>query len=106
MARERNKNIDIVKSLAIMMVVLGHCGFPLRNVFSLFHVPLFFMASGFCYNDKHSKSIKNILILIKKRLKQLYVPFVVINIPLILLHNLFIKINLYTLNIDGVSIDI
>lgn len=98
MENVRNKNIDIVKSLAIMMVVLGHCGFPLRGIFSLFHVPIFFMASGYCYNSNHSKSIKDILKLVKKRVKQLYVPFILINIMLILFHNFFIKINFYTNN--------
>ena len=46
--RLRNHYIDVLKGLLIILVVLGHFDKGvLHNVIFLFHMPLFFMASGF-----------------------------------------------------------
>ncbi|GFP74252.1 acyltransferase family protein [Clostridium fungisolvens] len=53
---------------------------------------LFFFISGYCYNDKYSDDI---LLLVKKRLKTLYVPFLKYELFLLLFHNVFVTINIY-----------
>lgn len=58
-------------------------------------MPLFFFISGYFYKDKDSD---NPLKLIVKRIKTLYIPFVVYQIIFLLLHNFFYKINIYSNN--------
>lgn len=68
--------IDIAKAIALFFVVLGHL--PLKGqvfdwIFS-FHMPLFFILSGMTLNiDKY----KNIFEYIKKKVKQLLIPFAI-----------------------------
>lgn len=42
----RNKDIDFIRGIAIILVVYGHIGLPLGNIISFFHMPLFFFISG------------------------------------------------------------
>ena len=44
----RNKIIDVFRGILILMVVLGHSGCTsLHDIVFLFHMPLFFVLSGF-----------------------------------------------------------
>jgi len=43
---KRNKDIDIIRGIGIILVVCGHIGL-IRRFAYLFHVPLFFFASGY-----------------------------------------------------------
>lgn len=52
MIQMRNTKIDVIKGMAIILVVLGHCGFPATNFIYLFHMAVFFIASGYCWNEK------------------------------------------------------
>lgn len=96
----RNQTIDIVKGFGIILIVLGHSGFPYTDVLYLFHVAIFIMASGYLYNTENSSSIKKSLAYSLKKLKGLYIPYVFWNIAFLSLTNLFIKINIYTDNKD------
>ena len=56
----RNKAIDITKAIGILLMILGHCaGIPgiLRNFIFSFHMPLFFILSGYFYKPKEIKDI-------------------------------------------------
>lgn len=99
-SNKRNYTLDIVKGIAIILMVGGHAEFPIRHFIYLFHMAIFFMVSGFFFQSKYSDSVKNIWEFIKKRLKGLWLPYVVCNIIFSLLHNFFIKINFYTNNTD------
>lgn len=46
--KKRIDEYDIIKGLAIIMVVAGHASCPqlLHNMFYLVHMPLFFIVSG------------------------------------------------------------
>lgn len=59
---------------------------------------VFFMASGFVYRDSTSDNLSSVWKGIKKRVKGLWLPFVIANFIFVLLHNYFIKINVYTDN--------
>ena len=47
--------IDTLKAIGIMLVFLGHSGAPFHDGIYLFHMPLFFIISGFLWNmDKYA----------------------------------------------------
>lgn len=75
-------------------MVMSHAGLPieLRAYISMFHMPLFFICSGYCFKDKY---IGCFLEYVVKRIKGLYVPFVKWGILFLLLHNVFYKIGFY-----------
>lgn len=66
--------IDFVKGVAIFLMVLCHAG--LQNSFTQwiysFHMPLFFIVSGFLVGD----SYKPIIPYIKRKSKQLLIPYI------------------------------
>lgn len=73
--------IDICKGLGMILVVLGHTGLSKISqvtyewIYS-FHMPLFYLLSGLCFNnDKYRK----FNIYIKRRLKTLILPFFTLN---------------------------
>ena len=66
--------LDITKSLAIILMVLGHTSIPqiVSNFIYAFHMPVFFIASGWCTSwDKYS--FATFLI---RRCKTLLLPFI------------------------------
>lgn len=57
----RYKYIDTIKGIGIILVVLGHTyGIPayLYNLIYSFHMPLFFILSGFVFNEEKVKELK------------------------------------------------
>ena len=93
----RNTNIDSMKGILIILVVLGHTYNKFCYGFiSLFHVGLFFVLSGYCFNQKYSESILTLWDLFKKRIKSLWVPYVAYNFIFLLLMNILIKIGFLT----------
>jgi polysaccharide biosynthesis protein PslL len=66
--------IDICKGLGIFFVVLGHSGNVLISHFLFwFHMPLFFILSG--YLHKQSESLNDLFSIILKRTFQLLIPY-------------------------------
>lgn len=92
----RDLKIDIIKGLGIILMVLGHSKFIYTRFIYLFHMALFFMASGYLFKDKYSQSIQSIFSFIKRKIKSLWIPFFVSNTIFIILHNFFIKLNIYS----------
>lgn len=92
MNKTRNKSVDIAKSLGIILVVLGHTDCLGKNFIYQFHLPLFFFLSGYVFSEKYLDRPKEF---IKKRVKSLYMPFVLLESLFLLFHNLFVKIGLY-----------
>ncbi len=56
---KRNVALDITKGIAILLVIIGHCGcipyWPVRHIIFSFHMPLFFLVSGYLYKKKEVK---------------------------------------------------
>lgn len=93
---ERDVTIDILKGIAIILMVLGHSGISeeiVRFIY-LFHMSVFVIATGYCYNENYSKG--NWLIFLKKRIQSLYLPYFLWMLLLIMLHNCCISMNIYT----------
>ena len=68
----RNIPIDITKGIAIVLMIIGHCtlfnGVP-RYVIFTFHMPLFFIFSGYFYRNKP------LLDAIKQGIHRLVIPY-------------------------------
>lgn len=96
--KNRIKEIDIIKGIGIICMVACHAGSPGRNFFYLFHMAIFFIASGYTYNRNNSNDIQSYAKYVIKKIKQLYLPFVLWNSLFLLLNNFFIDINVYTNN--------
>ena len=71
----RDLTWDAIKGIAILLMVVGHSGCPyyLRNFIYLFHMGLFYYASG---HFLKVKGIEGFLPFLKKKIKGLYWPFV------------------------------
>lgn len=71
--------VDYAKAFGIFLVVLGHAGFPesVRSVIYVFHIPLFFFLSGMFFKPE---KYANYNVFLKKRLRQLVVPYLFFNI--------------------------
>ena len=62
--------VDSLKGFAIILVILGHISSPLSRLIYSFHMPLFFIASGFFLNPRNE--LKREII---KSIKRLFKPF-------------------------------
>lgn len=80
---KRTEWIDICKALAIYCMVLGHVGTakPVSEFIHVFHMPVFFLLSGYCFNEVKNSNIGQ---LIAKRFKSLIVPYLVFGTGLFL----------------------
>ena len=75
----RVKWVDYAKAGSILLVVMGHAGFPesVRSVIYVFHIPLFFFLSGLFFSFEKYPEYKTFL---KNRFFQLVVPYLFFNI--------------------------
>lgn len=96
--QKRNPVIDILKGLGIILMVAGHSGFLFTRFIYLFHMAIFFMASGFCFKSESSANVGTTIKFIKRRFIILWLPYVVWTTLFSLLHNVFISLNVYTDN--------
>lgn len=82
--KKRNIALDITKGIAILLVIVGHCGkipyMPFRHLIFTFHMPLFFLVSGYFYKQR---SLKKTLL---KDIVHLGVPYVVTCIAILLFY--------------------
>lgn len=98
----RNKNIDLIKGICIILMVLGHTPFiylPGCGFMYLFHMAVFFIASGFLFNDKYSDNIRSIGKFYYKKIKGLWLPFFLFTEAYVLLNNLFLDLHIYITNV-------
>lgn len=96
MFEKRDTYWDIVKGLGIMAVVFGHSGFaywPVIILINYYHLPIFFFVSGFFYKDEHSMHPYTY---IGRKLRTLWWPMIQYIVVFILLHNFFLRLNIYS----------
>lgn len=76
------------------MVVLhsGSLGY-FDTVVAMFHMPLFFFMSGYCFKDKY---LSMPFVFLKKRLYGLYWPFVKWGMIFLFLHNILFEVGIYS----------
>lgn len=83
MEKERLRSLDIAKGIGIILVVWAHAGGPGSSLIYQFHMPLFFLISGYLFNSRNT--IKEFVI---RKIESLYLPFVIWNLTVILLRTL------------------
>lgn len=83
-----------MKALAIMLMVLCHCNgnASLHQIVYAFHMPLFFIVSGFCFKTKY---IQKPITFVWKRIKGLWWPYVKWGFVFLAMHNVFYHLNIY-----------
>lgn len=102
---KRDTTIDILKGLGIILVVIGHSGCPeqMRDIIYSFHMPLFFIASGWFFKSSSLENKKDFFL---RKVKGVYLPFLKWSLIFLLLHNVFfyfgIQNSMYG-NIDGAT---
>lgn len=90
--KNRNVVIDIIKAIGIISVVLSHTfdyGTRPRNFLFIFHLPLFFIVSGYLY-----KNSKDPWSFIGKKLSSFLKLYLLYNIIFLVFHNLFFKMGI------------
>ena len=89
-----NNSVSFAKGIGIMLMPLGHTFFSTYGyaVIYMFHMPLFFFLSGYCFKESHLEDFRNYA---KKRFSRIYVPFVKWGLIFLLLHNIFFHLNIY-----------
>lgn len=71
-SQKRYQYIDIARGIAMLCIIIGHLGNrTINRVVFTFHVPIFFLISGFFISEKTSLSE-----FMKKRIRSLIVPYV------------------------------
>ncbi|MFD5022790.1 acyltransferase family protein [Paenibacillus sp. NPDC058367] len=71
--KDRKPWLDIAKGIGITSVVVGHSGHPIAQYLFWFHMPLFFIISGFLF--KPLNDWKEIKIWSEKKAQQLLIPY-------------------------------
>lgn len=93
----RDHSVTISKAIAIILMVYGHSGGEGGPFLTLVRMPLFFFMSGFCFKSTYLDDAQSY---IQKRIKGVYWPYVKWGIFFIILHNVFLKLYLYSESTD------
>lgn len=82
------------KAFAIICMVLAHAADdqPICDYIVMFHMPLFFFFSGYCFKDKY---LTQPITFFQRKIKGIYFPYVKWGIIFILLHNIFLDLHIY-----------
>ena len=89
----RDRKYDIARGIAMILVVLGHCHQRQIEVFvCLFHMPVFLFISGFFWKDGNINDPKGF---VKRRIKGLYLPYLVYELVFFFLRPFFLSIGWY-----------
>ena len=91
MAKQRDPVLDSMRGIGIVLMVLGHSGFPGTDFIYLFHMALFFMLSGWLFSLRGGLAH-----FVKRKVVTLWLPFVLANTAFTVLNNLFLKLNILT----------
>jgi len=70
--QKREVWLDNLKGFGIILVVLGHIASPISSLIYSFHMPLFFVITGYLFNEE--KLNRHFVI---KNLKRIFIPFFV-----------------------------
>lgn len=97
---QRNDSITIMKALAIICMVAGHSytRSPIENFVGLFHMPCFFICSGYCFKEKYLVDSRNY---IYRKVKALWLPTVKWIVALVLLQNIMLNVGIIKEGFSG-----
>ena len=91
----KDNYISVAKALGIILVVMGHSGCPvmLSKFLGFFHMPLFFILSGFFYREENTRHPVQYL---NKKIIGLYWPYQKWVLPFLWLYNLLFLLGFYS----------
>jgi fucose 4-O-acetylase-like acetyltransferase len=90
--KERELWVDIVKAICIIAMVMGHCSAPFIVYIYMFHMPTFFILSGYTSNVEKYQFKKYFL----RKTATLLLPMYFINSLFIVFYAILDRMNLYT----------
>ena len=96
MAKQRDPVLDSMRGIGIVLMVLGHAGFPGSSFIYLFHMALFFMLSGWFFSPHTGESAHRLARFAKRKVVTLWLPFVAANTVFTVCNNLFLRLNILT----------
>jgi len=90
---KRDQSISVAKGIAIILMVLAHTRFCSYGAWfiNMFHMPLFYFASGYCFKDKYLDEFRNFFV---KRIKGIYYPYIKWCLIFLLLYVVFLRLHL------------
>ncbi len=88
MVKTRSKGLDIAKGIGILLVVWAHAQGPGSSAIYQFHMPLFFIISGYLFNSNNSAKE-----FVWRKIKSLYIPFVFWNFVFVAARSIY---NIFT----------
>ena len=93
MKKNRDQTLDIIKGIGIILMVVGHSGAPdyIHDVIYTFHMPLFFIASGWFFSECNLEDSKGFAM---RKLRSIYLPYLRWCFIFLLLHNVFYSIGI------------
>lgn len=94
--RQRDLRLDILKGIGIILMVMGHANASSRSFIYLFHMAVFFIASGWLYREDAAKSGAGIWRFVRRRILSLYVPYVLTETIYSALNNVFLQLHFYS----------
>lgn len=94
MTTQRNNAVSIAKGIGIMLMVLAHSQFSEfgDDLINMFHMPLFFIMSGYCFKESYLSDAKKYVM---QKIKGIYWPYVKWSAIFLALHNICCTLHLY-----------
>lgn len=76
---KKDRTISVCKGIGIILMVIGHAGCPqlIHDFIYLFHMPLFFIITGFLFKTKYLGTPQDFL---KRKISTLYKPYLIFNL--------------------------
>lgn len=96
--RNRDLKLDILKGIGIILMVVRHARAPYSDFVLLFHMALFFIASGYLLKSDFIKDGNSLFQYVRKKVKGLWKPYFEFTCLFVLCNNLFVRLNVYTDN--------
>ena len=100
---KKNNFISIAKAIGIILMVAGHSGCPatMNRFLYLFHMPLFFVCSGYFFKD--IRDTNALTKYYKRKTQGLYFPYLKWSLFFLLFHNIFVLLNIIPSNTYDLS---
>lgn len=99
----RNLELDILKGLAIIVVVAIHAQMPVMKWLQLVQMQMFFIASGFCYKTVTTETVNHMKDFIIRRIRSLYIPCLLWSLAVTITHNALVNVYLIAGELYGVK---
>lgn len=95
---QRDKKIDLLKGMGIILMVFRHTEAPLSEFVLLFHMAVFFIASGYLFNQSKITDFRSLIGYTFRKIKSLWLPYFLFSSLFVLIHNLLLHLSFITDN--------